>query len=86
MSRLAPDGRRRLLVLTQHYAPEITAGRFRVEAFTRALAARGHEVLVICPVPNHPRGVVAPGYDRRLVERRTIGTITVAYVRVSVSP
>jgi glycosyltransferase involved in cell wall biosynthesis len=75
-----------VLVLTQHYAPEVTAGRFRVEAFAEALAGRGHEVLVICPVPNHPRGVVQPGYGRRLVEHRTVGAVEVAYVRVAVSP
>ena len=40
-------------------------GRARVQAFAEGLAARGHEVEVVCEVPNHPSGVIAPGYRRR---------------------
>lgn len=64
----------RVLVLTQHYAPEVTAGRFRLEAFVDALLERGHQVDVIAPVPNHPRGIVEPGYRGRLwFEERSPG-------------
>lgn len=56
----------RVLVLTQHYAPEVTAGRFRLEAFTDALVARGHTVEVVCPVPNHPKGIVEGDFRGRL--------------------
>ena len=72
----------RILVLTQHFAPEVTAGRFRLEAFAEALDARGHEVHVICPVPNHPRGVVEAGYRRRPILRRRVGGSRVTYLRV----
>lgn len=56
----------RVLILSQHYPPEVTAGRFRVEAFADALVAAGHGVDVICPVPNHPQGVVPPEFRGRL--------------------
>ncbi len=72
----------RILILTQHFAPEVTAGRFRVEAFAQGLAGRGHEVHVICPVPNHPRGVVEEGYRGRPVLRRRVGSTRVTYLRV----
>ena len=62
--------------------PEVTAGRFRVEAFVKALVERGHDVRVICPVPNHPRGVVEEGYRGRLVRRRRVGGSQVTYLRV----
>ena len=75
----------RVLILTQHFAPEVTAGRFRVESFAAGLRERGHEVGVICPVPNHPKGVVEAGYGRRLVERRAVAGSKVSYVRVAVS-
>ena len=39
----------RVLILTQHYVPEVTAGRFRLEASAEELAPGGHEVEVICP-------------------------------------
>ncbi len=72
----------RALILTQHFVPEVTAGRFRVEAFAAALVERGHDVQVICPVPNHPRGVVEPGYRGRPVLRRRVGGSHVTYLRV----
>ena len=74
-----------MLVLTQHFAPEVTAGRFRVEAFTDGLVARGHDVHVLCPVPNHPRGVIEEGYRRQLVSRRRVGGSRVTYLRVAVA-
>ena len=75
----------RILILTQHFVPELTAGRFRLEAFAEALGRRGHEVHVICPVPNHPRGVVHEGYRGRLVLRRRVGGSRVTYLRVVVA-
>jgi colanic acid biosynthesis glycosyl transferase WcaI len=75
----------RALIFTQHYAPEVTAARFRVEAFARCLVERGHEVRVVCPVPNHPQGVVRPGYEARALKRRQVDGIEVAYVRVAVT-
>ncbi len=56
----------RILVLAQHYAPEVTAARFRLEAFADAFVEGGHAVEVICPVPNHPQGIVDPAYRGRM--------------------
>jgi putative colanic acid biosynthesis glycosyltransferase WcaI len=55
----------RVLVITQHFAPEVTAGRFRLEAFVEGLLRGGHSVDVVCPVPNHPHGVVEAPYRGR---------------------
>ena len=76
----------RVLLLTQHYAPEVTAGRFRVEAFVEALARGGHEIDVICPVPNHPSGVVEADFRGRRLVRRRVGGARVAYLWVATSP
>jgi colanic acid biosynthesis glycosyl transferase WcaI len=75
----------RVLIFTQHFAPEVTAGRFRVEEFARCLVHRGHDVRVVCPVPNHPQGVVRPGFEARALQRRHVDGIEVDYVRVAVS-
>jgi glycosyltransferase involved in cell wall biosynthesis len=75
----------RILLVSQHYAPEVTAGRVRAQAFAEGLAERGHEVEVICEVPNHPAGVIAPGYRAR-GERRRLGGVDVRYVWVRVRP
>jgi glycosyltransferase involved in cell wall biosynthesis len=72
----------RVLILTQHFAPEVTAGRFRLESFARGLSARGHEVQVICPVPSHPHGVVEPAYRGRLLRRQRKANLSVVYLPV----
>jgi glycosyltransferase involved in cell wall biosynthesis len=59
----------RVLLFTQYYRPEITAAAMRTEAFVDGLAARGHEVGVICEVPSHPQGVIEPGYRGKAVFR-----------------
>ena len=76
----------RILVLSQYFTPEVTASRVRVHAFAAGLAARGHDVEVICEVPSHPAGVVYPGYGGRLVDRRSLDGFRVSYVWVRTSP
>lgn len=75
----------RILILTQHFAPEVTAARFRIVPFVDALTRRGHEVEVICPVPNHPTGIVDPAYGGRPLLRRRHGTAAIRYVWVRTS-
>jgi glycosyltransferase involved in cell wall biosynthesis len=72
----------RILIATQYFAPEITAPAARVGEFAAGLARKGHEVKVVCEVPNHPGGVVAPGYGGRLVDRRQMEGFEVDYVWV----
>jgi colanic acid biosynthesis glycosyl transferase WcaI len=76
----------RILFLNQYFPPEITAGANRAHAFATELARRGHEVEVICEVPSHPAGVVAPGYGGRLVQRERLDGVEVNYVWVRASP
>ena len=76
----------RVLLVSQHFSPEITAARFRIESFCRALVDRGHDVHVICAVPNHPEGRVHAGYRDRLLVRRRSGRLRVDYVWVSTTP
>lgn len=77
----------RVLLLSQYFTPEITAARTRVHAFATGLADLGHEVEVIAEVPNHPGGVVYPGYGGAvLVDRRRLDGFEVGYVRVRTSP
>ena len=62
----------RVLVLTHYYPPEGNAPAARTHAHCRRWSAAGHEVTVVTCVPNHPRGVIYPGYRNRLrqVEER----------------
>ena len=76
----------RLLILTQYFTPEITAARARLHPIAAGLAARGHEVEVICEIPNHPSGIVEPDYRGRLVQRRSLDGFSATYVWVRASP
>ncbi len=76
----------RVLVITQYFAPEVTAGRFRLEAFARGLLRGRHAVDVVCPVPNHPAGVVPSQYRRRLRSDERSGGLTVRRIGIYVRP
>ncbi len=77
----------RVLLFSQYFTPEVTAARARAHAFAVGLTAAGHEVEVICEVPNHPDGIVHPGYGKKLlVDRREMDGFTVSYVRVRARP
>lgn len=86
MSDHGDRSRFRVLILTQHYVPEVTAARFRLQAFAAGLARRGHEVEVICAVPNHPEGVVREGYRHRFMTKRSVDGVQVRYVWMHASP
>ena len=65
----APAARRlRIVLVSQYFPPEVGATQSRMQAFAEYLAARGHDVTVICEFPNHPHGVIPPEYRGKLVE------------------
>lgn len=76
----------RVLIATQYFQPERTAAALRLAPLAFGLAARGHEVDVVCEAPSHPEGLVHPGYGRRLVDRRSVEGATVRYVRTNTHP
>jgi glycosyltransferase involved in cell wall biosynthesis len=66
---LAPSERRlKITLVSQYFPPEVGATQSRMQAFAEYLAARGHEVTVVCEFPNHPHGVMPPEYRGRLIE------------------
>jgi len=75
----------RILIFTQYFTPEIGATQTRLHTFAAGLAERGHDVEVVCEIPNHPQGVVREGYGGRLVDRRRLDGFRVNYVWVRAS-
>jgi colanic acid biosynthesis glycosyl transferase WcaI len=76
----------RILLFSQYFAPEVTAASFRLQPLAERLAACGHEVEVVCEIPNHPEGVVREGYRGHFFQRRRLGGFSVRYVWVRASP
>ena len=52
------DGRKKLLIVTQHFWPEA----FRVNDLAAGFIERGYEVDVLCGLPNYPKGEWFSGY------------------------
>lgn len=48
----------KILIVSQYYFPE----QFQINEIAPELVKRGHDVTVLCGVPNYPKGVVYSGY------------------------
>src|SRR5215472_323253 len=67
----------RILFVSHYFPPEVNAPANRTHEHARRWAADGHDVTIITGVPNHPRGVLFPGYQNKLVQEERIDGIRV---------
>lgn len=70
----------KILYVSQYFPPEMGAPAARAAELSRHWARDGHQVTVLTGFPNHPTGVVAPEYRRkvrRLVMREEVGGVNV---------
>lgn len=51
----------KILIVSQYYFPE----QFQINEIAPELVKRGHEVTVLCGLPNYPSGVVFDGYESK---------------------
>ncbi|MCK9876468.1 glycosyltransferase family 4 protein [Frankia sp. Ag45/Mut15] len=65
-------GRRRVLIITHYFPPEIGAPQARLSETARAWAAEGLEVTVLTGMPNHPTGMIPPEYRGALVRTERV--------------
>lgn len=76
----------RVLFFSQYFAPEVGATQARTQDMVQALLAAGHEITVVCEVPNHPVGRIWPAYRGKLVVRERVDGVDIVRVWVSTSP
>jgi glycosyltransferase involved in cell wall biosynthesis len=67
----------RILFLSQYFPPEVNAPANRTFEHARRWVADGHDVTVITGVPNHPNGVLFPGYRNRWLQQEVCEGIRV---------
>ena len=76
----------RVLHLSQYFPPEAGAVQVRALTVAQTLVAVGHEVTVLTEVPNHPTGIVQPGYRGKLLVREERDGVDVLHLWVKTSP
>lgn len=74
-----------ILFLTHNFAPESNAPAVRTYENAKRWVKRGHMVTVVTCVPNHPDGIVYPGYRNRLFEWDRLGDIRVLRIKTLLS-
>jgi len=72
----------RILIFTQHFAPETAATGRRALDLAESLAGRGHHVTVLTGVPNHPSSLGRPFCER--APRREIVAAGYSVLRIPV--
>jgi glycosyltransferase involved in cell wall biosynthesis len=76
----------RILFFCQYFTPEMGAPAARTHEHARRWVAQGHDVTVLCGLPNHPDGVVPPVYRGVWLYRETIDGIRVLRCRFYITP
>lgn len=70
----------RIVFFSHYYPPEVNAPASRTSEHCRIWAKGGHDVTVVTSAPNHPRGVIYPGYRNKLFQMETIDGVNVVRV------
>ncbi len=76
----------RILYLSQYFIPEVGATQIRAYEMASNWVRLGHEVTMICEVPNHPSGIIPPQYRRIFFQRDQLDGIKLIRVWVKASP
>lgn len=75
-----------ILLITQYFPPETGATSNRLLSLAKGIQAAGHEVVVVAEKPNHPEGVIRPGYEEGFFTEREYEGIPVIYTWVYTQP
>jgi glycosyltransferase involved in cell wall biosynthesis len=86
MNDTAPKPPLRVLILTHHFPPEVSAGASRFHEVASEWVKAGHQVTVVTCAPNHPTGVLFPGYRNRMWQEETIDGIRVVRLWTFLAP
>ena len=76
----------RILFFCQYFPPEVGAPAARTHEHARRWVERGHDVTVLCGLPNHPDGIVPPAYRDRWLYREEIDGVHVLRCWFFVAP
>jgi len=72
----------KILYVSQYFPPEMGAPSARVHELSREWVRMGHQVTVLTGFPNHPVGVVFPGYRGQMIRREAVDGIRVVRIPI----
>jgi glycosyltransferase involved in cell wall biosynthesis len=75
-----------ILYISQYFPPEVGATQTRAYEMATNLVRQGHKVTVMTEVPNHPSGIVSPGYRNRLWVKEEMDGVDVIRSLVYATP
>jgi glycosyltransferase involved in cell wall biosynthesis len=76
----------RIVFFSHYYPPEVNAPASRTSEHCRQWAKAGHDVTVVTSAPNHPKGIIYPGYRNRLYQSEMIDAVKVVRVWTHLAP
>jgi len=74
-----------VLFLTHYFPPEVNAPATRTYENAKRWVKAGHKVTIITCAPNHPNGIIYPGYENRIRQWDEIDGIRVLRVKTYLS-
>lgn len=75
-----------IVIFCHYYPPEVNAPASRISELATAWVTEGHRVTVITSAPNHPSGVLYPGYTNKLFQSDTLDGVEVVRVWTYLAP
>ncbi len=76
----------RILYITQYFIPEACAPPNRAYANAKYLSQKGHKVVILTEMPNHPKGVIFDAYRRKIFCHEKMDGFDVLRVWVYATP
>ena len=76
----------KILLLSQYFPPEVGGPQSRMSEFARYLEQCGHEVYVVCEMPNYPTGVIPEQYRKSWYYFEEQDGVTVLHTYVFTTP
>jgi glycosyltransferase involved in cell wall biosynthesis len=76
----------RILYITQYFIPEACAPPNRAYANVKYLSEKGHKVVILTEMPNHPKGVIFDTYRRKIFCHEKMDGFDVLRVWVYATP